>query len=222
MNIPGTGVNARGRQALIAMRTQPLRPISHHRSQTMTHRKPLILLAVLLAASATGATLAATAPTQKPGPARLDANGDGAIDRQEAAAHPRLAQRFDELDENKDGRLSREEMPRRHARGGDGHRGMGGHPRGHGGHGFMRMMDSDHDGRVSSAEYQAFFQRMDVNKDGFIDQADRDARAKQRREEWFRNADTDKDGKLSPAELEAARAKMGTRGPRPMQGPAAK
>ncbi len=28
--------------------------------------------------------------------------------------------------------------------------------------------------------------------------------------------------KLSPAELEAARAKMGTRGPRPMQGPAAK
>ncbi len=84
------------------------------------------------------------------------------------------------------------------------------------------MMDSDHDGRVSSAEYQAFFQRMDVNKDGFIDQADRDARAKQRREEWFRNADTDKDGKLSPAELEAARAKMGTRGPRPMQGPAAK
>jgi len=199
-----------------------MRPIFHHRSPTMTHRKPLILLAVLLAASATGATLAATAPTQKPAPARMDANGDGAIDRQEAAAHPRLAQRFDARDTNKDGRLSRDEMPRWHARGGDGHRGMGRHHRGPGGQGMLRMMDSDHDGRVSAAEYQAFFQRMDVNKDGFIDQADREARAKQRREEWFRNADTDKDGKLSPAELEAARARMGTRGPQPMPAPAAK
>ncbi len=190
----------------------------------MTHRKPLILLAVLMAASATGVALAATAPTsaQKPAPARLDANGDGVIDRQEAAANPRLAQRFDELDKNKDGKLSRDEMPRWHARGGDGHRGMGRHHRGHGGQGFLRAMDSNHDGRVSAAEYQAFFERMDVNKDGFIDQADREARAKQRREEWFRNADTDKDGKLSPAELEAARAKMGSHGPRPMPSPAAK
>jgi len=188
----------------------------------MTHRKPLILLAVLMAAFVTGVALAATAPAQKPARAQLDANGDGAIDRQEAAARPRLAQRFDEMDRNKDGKLSREEMPRWHARGGDGHRGMARHHRGHRGDGFQRMMDTDRDGRISAAEHQAFFARMDVNKDGFIDQADRDERARQRREEWFRNADTDKDGKLSPAELEAARAKMGTRGPRAMQAPAAK
>ncbi len=189
----------------------------------MTHRKPLILLAVLMAASVAGAALAAAPkPEQKPAPVRLDANGDGAIDRQEAAAHPRLAQRFDELDKNKDGKLSRDEMPRWHARGGDGHRGMGRHHRGPRGDGFLRMMDGNHDGRVSAAEYQAFFERMDVNKDGFIDQADREARAKQRREEWFRTADTDKDGKLSPAELEAARAKAGPHGPRPPQAPAAK
>ena len=180
-------------------------------------RTPL-LLALLLATPASGVALAATPPTAPAQrPAKLDTNGDGVIDRSEAAANPRLAAKFDELDRNKDGRLSRDEMPRWHARGGDGHRGMGGHPRGHGGHGFMRMMDSDHDGRVSSAEYQAFFQRMDVNKDGFIDQADREARAKQRREEWFRNADTDKDGKLSKAEFDAASAKRPAFGPhRPM------
>ncbi|MGB3392762.1 MAG: EF-hand domain-containing protein [Stenotrophomonas sp.] len=188
----------------------------------MTHRKPLILLAVLLATSTTGVVLAATAPSQKPAPQRLDTNGDGAVDRQEAAAQPRLAQRFEQLDKNKDGKLSREELPRWHARGGDGHRGgMKGHHRGHRGDGFLSMMDSDHDGRVSTAEHQAFFARMDVNKDGYIDRADREARAKQRRDEWFTNADTDKDGKLSQAELEAARAKMGPRALR-VPAPAAK
>jgi Ca2+-binding EF-hand superfamily protein len=180
----------------------------------MTHRKPLILLAVLLAASTTGIALAAApAAQQKTAPQRLDANGDGVVDRQEAAARPWLAQRFDELDKNKDGKLSRDELPRWHARGGDGHRGMGRHHRGHRGAGFMAMMDSDHDGRISAAEQQAFFERMDVNKDGYIDRADREARAKQRRDEWFAKADTDKDSKLSPAELDAARAKAGPRGP---------
>ena len=122
------------------------------------------------------------------------------------------------MDKNKDGKLSREELPRWHARGGDGHRGMGRNHRGHRGDGFKMMMDSDKDGRISAAEHRAFFERMDVNKDGYIDQADRQARAKQRRDEWFARADTDKDGKLSPAELEAARA---TRGQHGEHGPAA-
>lgn len=172
----------------------------------MTRRKPLLLLATLLATSVTGLAVAASPAPSKPMAPRMDANGDGVIDRQEAAAHPRLAQRFDALDKNKDGKLARDEMPApRH--------GMR-HGRHHGGRdgGFMmRGMDADNDGRISAAEYRAHFDKMDVNKDGYIDQADRVARAEQRRAEWFAKADTDKDGKLSPAELEAAR-KDGPRG----------
>ena len=170
----------------------------------MTQRKTLTLLAVLLATSATGVALAAATP-QQPAAPRMDANGDGVIDRQEAAAHPRLAQRFDALDANKDGKLAGEELPRWHARGGDGPRGMGRNHRGHRGDGFRMMMDSDKDGRISAAEHRAFFEKMDVNKDGYIDQADREAAAKQRRDEWFAKADTDKDGKLT---IEALRPRL--------------
>ena len=121
---------------------------------TKTHRKPLLLLAMLLATSATGLVFAAAPASQSPAPQRLDANNDGVVDRQEAAARPRLAQRFDELDKNKDGKLSREEMAQmRHdwRHGGDRH---GGH-RGQRDGGFMRGMDTDNDGRISAAEYQA-------------------------------------------------------------------
>ncbi len=41
---------------------------------------------------------------------KLDVNGDGAIDKAEVANHPRLSQRFDQLDANKDGKLTRDEM----------------------------------------------------------------------------------------------------------------
>ena len=191
-------------------------------------RKTLLMLAVLTALSA-GAAFAATAPandSEHAPRARLDANGDGAIDRSEAARHPRLAGKFDELDKNKDGKLAKEEMPRRHGRG------FG--KNGHGPHGMMMKLDTDRDGRISRAESAAGqaksaerFDRMDVNKDGYIDQADRQARAEQRRAEWFAKADTNKDGKLSPAELEAARKDghrehRGQRGPMPPQAPAAK
>lgn len=194
---------------------------------TQTHRKPLLLLAMLLATTATGLAFAANPANPQPAASRLDANNDGQIDRQEAAAQPRLAQRFDELDKNKDGKLSREEMPApRHGgrhHGGSRHGGMHGPRDG----GFMHGMDTNNDGRISAAEYQADFARLDVNKDGFIDQADRQARAEQRRAEWFAKADTDKDGKLSAAELEAARKEAprghrGPRGPMPPQAPAAK
>lgn len=183
----------------------------------MTQRKPLFLLAVLLATSAAGAAIAASPATSKPAPPRmdamrLDANGDGVIDRQEAASQPRLAERFDALDKNKDGKLARDEMPapRHGMRHGQGHRDGGMH-RGRDGGFMMRGMDADNDGRISAAEYRAHFDRLDVNKDGFIDQADRQARAEQRRAEWFAKADTDKDGKLSQAELEAARGARGDR-----------
>jgi Ca2+-binding EF-hand superfamily protein len=179
-------------------------------------RKTLLMLAVLTALSA-GTAFAATAPasdSQHAPRARLDANGDGNIDRSEAAQHPRLAGKFDELDKNKDGKLAKEEMPRRHGRG------FG--KNGHGQHGMMTRLDTDKDGRVSRAESAAgeaklasHFDKMDVNKDGFIDRADHEARAKQRTDEWFAKADTDKDGKLSRAEVDASHAlRMEHRGPR--------
>lgn len=179
-------------------------------------RKTLLMLAVLTALSA-GTAFAATAPasdSQHAPRARLDANGDGNIDRSEAAQHPRLAGKFDELDKNKDGKLAKEEMPRRHGRG------FG--KDGHGQHGTMMKLDTDKDGRISRAESAAGqaksaerFDQMDVNKDGYIDRADRELNARQRTDEWFAKTDTDKDGKLSRAEVDASRSqRMEHRGPR--------
>ncbi len=40
----------------------------------------------------------------------LDADGNGSISRAEAAKHPRLTKHFDQIDTNKDGSLSKEEL----------------------------------------------------------------------------------------------------------------
>ena len=106
-------------------------------------RTPL-LLALLLGTSASGIALAADTPaTPAPRPAKLDTNGDGVIDRSEAAANPRLAAKFDELDKNKDGKLSRDELPRwQHGR------------RGHGGERWAAL-DVNKDGRISREEAKA-------------------------------------------------------------------
>lgn len=173
-------------------------------------RKTLLTLAVLTVISS-GTAFAATpvAPTATPeARTRLDANGDGSIDRTEAAAHPRLAGKFNELDKNQDGKLDQAEMPRRGAHGRGGRHGDG--PQGH-----MAKLDTNQDGRISRAEatagqagFAGRFDEMDANKDGFIDKADRELRMKQRSDAWFTAADTDKDGKLSRAELDAAKQKQ--------------
>jgi len=178
------------------------------------NKTPSLIAAAILAFTA-GAAMA-QAPAAPEAPARpraaLDANKDGVVDRKEAAAHPRLAARFDTLDRNGDGRLERDELPRmKHGRHGgrSHHRGSGGHP-------FMGA-DADKDGRISKAEAMAAaaarFERMDANKDGFVDQTDRAATAEKRRQAWFKKVDTDGDGKLSPAELDAAKAARSHRGP---------
>jgi len=177
----------------------------------MINRKPLIVLAVLAALSSASAFAVDTPPSdggQPRGLSRLDTNGDGVIDRAEAAKSPRLAQDFDKLDKNKDGKLSKDELPQR----GDFRRG---------GHDFMAKLDTNKDGRVSRDEakadpkFAARFDEMDVNKDGFVDKADFQARMKQRQDAWFAAADTDKDGKLSKAEFDAAAAKRPFGGPGP-------
>jgi len=174
----------------------------------MTYRKHFIVLAVLAALGSAPAFAVDTPPADGPhGVAKLDKNGDGMIDRSEAAAAPRLAGKFDSLDKNKDGKLSSDELPKR----GDFR---------HGAHDRMAKLDTNNDGRISREEAKADpklaarFDKMDVNKDGYVDKADFQARAQQHRDQWFANADTDKDGKLSKAEFDAAAAKHGPMGRR--------
>ncbi|WP_024870087.1 EF-hand domain-containing protein [Pseudoxanthomonas suwonensis] len=177
-------------------------------------KTPSLIAAALLAMTAGVAAAQTTTPAAAPAKAErkaLDANGDGVVDRSEAAAFPRLAARFDELDRDKDGKLQAGELPRH----GKGHHGRFGHgPKG----GFMAL-DTDKDGRISKAEAAAKprfaerFAKLDVNGDGFLDKADRELAMKKRNDAWFTEADTDKNGKLSKAEFDAAHAKrMAERG----------
>lgn len=161
---------------------------------------------------AVAATLASTiAFAQNAAPnrhAKPDANGDRVITREEAAKSPWLASRFDQLDKNKDGKLTRDELPRHRA----GMRGRGGMM------GGMGPMDTNHDGRISRAEANEFaarFDQMDVNKDGYLDRADLRERMRQQRDGFFAAADANKDGKLSRDEFAAAqRARFAERSER--------
>ena len=175
-----------------------------------------VAVTVALASAATFAQTASITTAAAPRTA-IDANQDGVIDRAEAAKAPRLAARFDQLDQNKDGRLSADERP---------HRGM--HHRGgkRGAHARMQRADTDRDGRISRAEAQAAqakhagrFDELDVNKDGYLDRADRQARMAQRRGECFAKADTDKNGQLSRAEFENAHCGGGVAGRMPRNNP---
>ena len=161
------------------------------------HILALAITAVLASSFAVAQT--ATPATGVKAAPRIDANGDGVIDRAEAAKMPRLAEKFDQLDANKDGKLSASERPQRmHGQRGGGKRGD-----------RMQALDTDKDGRISRDEANAgkggFAQRfadMDVNKDGYLDRADMQARATQRRGECFAAADADKNGQLSRAEFD--------------------
>lgn len=152
-----------------------------------------VALVPVVVVAQNGATPAAAGKAR----VQVDANRDGFIDRAEAAKMPRLAQRFDEMDTNKDGRLSAEERPKhgmRHKRGGHG--------------GWMQRADADKDGRISRAEAQAMqskagdrFNKMDFNKDGYIDRSDMQARMAQKRAAFFAAADSNRDGRVSRDEF---------------------
>jgi Ca2+-binding EF-hand superfamily protein len=168
---------------------------------------PMTRSRVLLAVALSAALVSTVAIAQQATPAatpeathqRLDANGDGAIDKAEAAKSPRLAGKFDQLDKDHDGRLTAGERPRM---GRDGHGGM---------HDRMQQLDTDKDGRISSKEAAAKpelaqkFAGLDANHDGFLDRGDFQARMQQKHDECFANADADKDGKLSRDEFAAVR-----------------
>ncbi len=99
---------------------------------------------------------------------QFDADKDGNISRDEAPAF--LQNFFDRVDTDGDGMLSATEIQAMRARGGG---------RGRGGMGNLTSFDRDKDGKVSRDEVpeqmQPFFDRVDSNGDGFIDQAEIDA-----------------------------------------------
>ncbi len=110
--------------------------------------------------------------------AALDHNGDGYLDKSEVSG--KLAENFDKIDANHDGKLSRDELRAawKAHRGGH-HHGHHGH---HGHHMGLAAFDTDHDGRVSLAEFNAamkmHFDRLDTNHDGYIDGSEMAARHK--------------------------------------------
>ncbi|MFD2135293.1 EF-hand domain-containing protein [Novosphingobium resinovorum] len=77
-------------------------------------------------------------------------------------------------------------------------------------------MDADGDGVITRAEAQTrateLFAKLDVNKDGKLDKADRELMHQQMREKMFAKLDTNGDGSISKAEFMADRGPEG-RGP---------
>jgi len=167
----------------------------------------VITAGTALAATQTGASTATDANTRATRP-KLDVNNDGVIDRNEAAASPRLAAKFDQLDSNKDGKLDRSERPHH-----------GGKGRGHGG-GMSGLInsDTDGDGRISKTEASSMpwlarsFDQIDGNRDGYVVRSElrsyhekmrpqREAERAKQAEERFAAADLNHDGKLSKLEV---------------------
>ena len=104
------------------------------------------LLSLVAAIGLAGASAMALAAPEGHGPmARLkaaDTNGDGLISKAEAeAALPRLARHFDQIDTNRDGQLSPEELKAAHQNMKNA---------------MFDRMDANHDGVISREEFNAF------------------------------------------------------------------
>lgn len=134
--------------------------------------------------------------------AKMDVNGDGKLDKadREARRAQRQAERFGQLDTDKNGAISREEFAAGHARRGDGPDGKG---PGHWGHGD-KGDKHDMGGRMGHGGGMMMLHMADANKDGAISKDEfLAAHAKH-----FDQADANKDGKLTPEERKAAHEKM--------------
>lgn len=199
--------------------------------------KSLLPLACLLLLAPLASPLQAQSTT--PDRPTLDANGDGVIDRAEAARAPRMAERFSALDRNGDGRLTADERPKGK---------MHGRHKGH--HGGLKRLDSDKDGRISRAEFDAGqatratkmaqrgdkhrkhagmmqhppmdFAAIDANRDGYLVGSElrahhermrpqREAERTARFNTRFTEADLNRDGRLGRAEVTEKMPHLGER-----------
>jgi Ca2+-binding EF-hand superfamily protein len=130
-----------------------------------------------------------------------DTNGDGIVDLTEfLAGHDK---RFGDMDANADGFVTQDEIKSAFAKFHERH-----------GDRFFDRLDTDKDGKISSAESVAMeakhFQDMDADGDGFVTKDEAQAAMEKRGHKphgdgsaFFDKADTDKDGKISKAESEA-------------------
>lgn len=155
-------------------------------AQSNLQEQPMKAIAMLVLGLAIAATATMTfAQTPAPGAeksarhAKIDTNGDGVIDRSEAAAHPKMAERFDTLDANKDNLITADERPQRGMR--DGKRGQRSER--------MAQLDSNKDGRFSRSELAGKeralqnFAAIDANNDRFLTRDEMAAHHKVRRDE---------------------------------------
>ena len=165
--------------------------------------KTLHILALAIAAALASTFAVAQTATPATGvkaAQRIDANGDGVIDRAEAAKAPRLAAKFDQLDTDKDGRISRTEANAGNA-------------------GFAARfteMDANKDGYLDRSDRElrmtreraAFFAGADANRDGRLSRdefaVEQGARGAERRAQFAQRAEAaGKTPKARPVPTEA-------------------
>jgi hypothetical protein len=135
----------------------------------------MIAVATLLAAAA--AQAGSDSPQDSPHRghmASLDADGDGVITREEAKSQPRLVEKFDTVDANKDGQLDKDELSAQREA-------------------FHSEMKVRGEERWKAA---------DTNGDGALDLAEAQT-GMPRLAEKFSSVDADNDGKVTREEIRA-------------------
>lgn len=142
----------------------------------MNHKiKSTIFAAALIVVSSALVSAANAAPRAdelKAKMQKIDTDGDGKFSRAETAKYKGIAKDFDKIDTNKDGYLTRDEMKAQRAKRAETK---------------LKAIDGNQDGRISRAEAEAKtpklaknFDKLDANKDGFIDKAEMAAVSKHR------------------------------------------